>query len=429
MFLVSEKVFVYGKNVGYEYIAGSKSTLCTQHVLSVSTETSRSCNPIPQLTEFSSNHHESSGLYGNQNYIVQEKIDGGCNVTKQTCQKCYLANAIPDIAVNGHAESRPCRADTMHKSVPVEECDRERIPAEKQVPTPECKEENLRTRQWDGSCSSSTAVGKDMKAKLRVLEEMKFNNPCNSGQVLCNDSASLKGVLQLPSPEKSVKKSLNIINKTKHLLFKSEEGLTKENVDGIQAVKDTDARDVSQKKMGTKIREKSTISESDVVTFGNSRICSSYGNACHGTVGKKNGLSESEWNGNIKDNSITQYCGAKSECGHETFSICDTFLPELILENEWIASQSCFVLSESTGYVTCDDTYPVVTRTEMDENTNCMQSNVYNPSGKTSPNSTASVPSSLNVDSFMSLSEEYKYSDEDEGVVLLERRFLVPAVR
>jgi hypothetical protein len=99
------------------------------------------------------------------------------------------------------------------------------------------------------------------------------------------------------------------------------------------------------------------------------------------------------------------------------------------LENEWIASQSCFVLSESNGYVTCDDTYPVVTRTEMDENTNCMQNNICNPSGKTSPNSTASLPSSLNVDSFMSLSEEYKYSDEDEGVVLLERRFLVPAVR
>jgi len=427
LFLVSEKVFVYGKNVGYEYIADSKSALCMQHELSVSTESSRSCNPIPQLTEFSSNHHESSGLYGNQNYIVQEKIDGGCSVTTQTCQKCYLANAIPDIAVNGHAESKPCRVDITHKSVPEEECDRDRITAAKQVPTPECKEENLRTRQWGSSCSSSTAVGKDMKAKL--LEEKKVNNPCDSGQVLCNDSASLKGVLRLPSPEKSVKKSLNIINKTKHLLLKFEEGLTKENVDGFQAVKDTDAGDVSQKKMGTKIQGKSTISESEVETLGNSHICSSDGNACHGSIGKKNGLSESEWNGNIKDNRITQYCGAKSKCGHETFSTCDTFLPELILENEWIASQSCFVLSESTGYVTCDDTYPVVKRTEVDENTNCMQSNVYNPSGKTSPNSTATVPSSLNVDSFMSLSEQYKYSDEDEGVVLLERRFLVPAVR
>lgn len=427
MFLVSEKVFVCGKNVGYEYIADSKSALCMQHELSVSTEASRSCNPIPQLTEISSNHHESSGLYGNQNYIVQEKIDGGCSVITKTCQKCYLDNTIPDIAVNGHVESKPCRLDTMHKSVPEEECDRDRIPAAKQVPTPECKEENLRTRQWSGSCSSFTAVGKDMKAKL--LEEIKCNNPCDSGQVLCNDSASLKGVLRLPSPEKSVKKSLNIINNTKHLLLKFEEGLTKENVDGFQVVKDTDAGDVSQKKMGTEIRGKSTISESDVETVGNSCICSADGNGCHGSVGKKNELSESEWNSGIKDNRITQYCGAESKCGHEAFSTCDTFLPELILENEWIASQSCFILSENTGYVTCDDTHPVVTRTEMDENTNCMQSNVYNPSGKTSPNSTASVSSSLNVDSFMSLSEEYKYSDEDEGVVLLERRFLVPAVR
>ena len=427
MFLVSEKVFVYGKNVGYEYIADSKSTLCAHHMLSVSTETSRLCNPIPQLTEYSSNHHESSGLYGNQNYIVQEKIDDGCSVSTQTCRKCYLADAIPDIAVNGHAEGKPCRVGTMHKSVPEEECESDRIPAEKQMPTPECKEENLRNKQWGGSCRSSTVVGKDVKAEL--LEEIKVNNPCNSEQVLCNDSASLKGVSQLPSPERSVEKSLNIINKTKHLLLKSEEGLTKEKVDGFQAVKDTDAGGVSQNKLVTEIRGKSTISESDVVTFGNSRICSSDGSACHDSVGKKNGLSESEWNSNIKDDRITQYCGAKSKCGHETFSTCDTFLPESILENEWIASQSCFVLSESNGYVTCDDTYPVVTRTEMDENTNCMQRNVCYPSGKTSPNSTASVPSSLNVDSFMSLSEEYKYSDEDEGVVLLERRFLVPTVR
>jgi len=427
LFLVSEKVFVYGKNVGCEYIADSKSTLCTQHMLSVSTETPRLCNPIPQLTEYSSNYHESSGLYGNQNYIGQEKIDGGCSVTTQTCQKCCLANAIPDIAVNDHAESKPCRVDTMHKAVPEGECDSDSIPAEKQMSTPKCTEENLRKRQWRGSCSSSTAVGKDVKAKL--LEEIKFNNPCNSEQVLCNDSASLNGVLLLPSPERSVEKSLNIINKSKHLLLKFEEGFTKENVDGFQAVKDTDAGDVSQNKMVTEIQGKSTINESGVVTFGNSSICSSDGNACHDSVGKKSGLSESEWNSNIKDDRITQYCDAKSKCGHETFSTCDTFLPELILENEWIASQSCFVLSESTGYITCDDTYPVVTRTDMDENTNCMQSNVYNLSGKTSPNSTASVPSSLNVDSFMSLSEEYKYSDEDEGVVLLERRFLVPAVR
>jgi hypothetical protein len=418
LLLVSEKVFVCGKNVGCEYTADSKSTLCTHHVLSVSTETSRSCDPIPQLTEYSSNHHESSGFYGNQNYIVQEKINGGCSVTTETCQKCCLANAIPDIAVNGHAESKPCRVDTMYKSVPEEECDSTRIPAEKQVPTPECKEENL---------SSSAAVGKDVKAK--VLEEIKVNNPCNSEQVLCNDSASVKGVLLLPSPERSVEKSLNFINITQHLLLKSEEGLTKENVDGFQAVKDTDAGDVCQNKMVTEILGKSTISESDVVTIGNSRICSSDGSACRGSVGKKNGLSESEGNSNIKDDRITQYCEAKSKCGRETFSTCDTFLPELILENEWIASQSCFVLSESTGYVTCDDTYPLVTRTDMDENTNCMKSNVYIPSGKTSPNSTASVPSSLNADSFMSLSEEYKYSDEDDGVVLLERRFLVPAVR
>lgn len=398
-------------------------------MLSVSVATSRSCNAIPQLADYSSNHQESSGgLYGNQNCIVQKKIDGGCSATMQTCQKCCLANAIPDIAVNGSAENKPCRVDTMHKPVPEEECDSDRIPAEKQVHTLEWKEENFRKRQWGGSCSSSAAVCNDTKVKL--LDEMKFNNPCDSEQVLYNESASLKGVLLLPSPERSVEKSLNIINKTEHLLLKFEEGLTIENVDGFQAVKDTDAGDVSRNKMDTEIRGKPTISESDVVMFGNSHsICSSDGSGCHGSVDKKTGLSDSKWNSNVKDDRITQYCGAKSKYGHDTFSTCDTFLSELILENEWIASQSCFVLSESTGYVTCDDTYPVVTRTDMAEDTNCMKSNVYSPSGKTSPNSTASVSSSLNVDSFMSLSEEYKYSDEAGGVVLLERRFLVPAVR
>ena len=421
---------MYGKNVAYEYIADSKSALCTHQVLSVTTETSRSCNSIPQHAEYSSNHQESSGLHGNQGYVVQDKIDSGYSVTTQTCQKCSLSNAVPDIAVNGYADNKPCRVDAIHKSVPEEEPDSDRIAAEKQVHTvtPECKEEHLKQRQWDGSCSSSTAVGKDLKAKLR--EEIKFHNPCNSEQILCNESASLKCVPRLPSPERSIETSLNIINQMEHLLLKFEEGLTIENVDGLQAVKDTDAGDASQNKTDTKIQGKPTINGSDVVTFVNSHnICSSDDSACHGSVGKQNGLSESEWNSNIKDDRITQYCDAKLKCGLDTLNMCDTLLPELILENEWIASQSCFVLSDSTGYVTCDDTYPVVTRTNADENPNCLKSNAYTPSGKTSPTSTASVLSSLNVDSFMSLSEEYKYSDEDGGVVLLERRFLVPAVR
>jgi hypothetical protein len=59
---------------------------------------------------------------------------------------------------------------------------------------------------------------------------------------------------------------------------------------------------------------------------------------------------------------------------------------------------------------------------------NHVESNTSNPNGKTRP-STSSVPASESDDSFMSLSEEYKYSDEERGVVLLERRFLVPTVR
>ena len=410
---------MYGKNVAYEYIAASESALCMQQVLSVTTETCRSCNASHQLAEYSNDHQESFGLHGNQNSVIQDKIDGRFNFTTRARQKCCLSYAVPDNALNGYAENKPDRVDVMHKYVPEEEPDSDSSAVEKQLHavTHECQEGNLKKRQCNGSGGSSTAIGKDLKAEL--LEKVKFHDPCNSELILCNDSASLKCSLRPSSPERSLEKSLNIINKTEHLVLKFEESLSVENVDGLQTVRDTVAG--GQTKTDNAIQGKLTTGKSEVVTFGNSHnICISNDSACCDSVGEQNGLSESELHSNLKDDRITQHCGAKS---------CDTSLPELISDNEWIASQSCFVLSESTGYITCDDTYPVVTRTDMDEDTNCLKGDVYNTGGKTSPSLIALVPSSPDTDSFVSLSEEYKYSDEDGGVVLLERRFLVPAVR
>jgi hypothetical protein len=130
-------------------------------------------------------------------------------------------------------------------------------------------------------------------------------------------------------------------------------------------------------------------------------------------------------------------CGLKSRCGFDRISTYGVLSPELINESEWIASQSCFDLSESTDYVTCDDAYPAVKMTDAGvssvfqkegQNANCLKGKTSNPGGKTCL-STSSVAASESGDSFITVSEEYEYSDEERGVILLERRFLTPAIR
>jgi hypothetical protein len=249
-----------------------------------------------------------------------------------------------------------------------------------------------------------------------------------------------------PSLERVVEGSGNIINKNGHLPLKYEEEFKVENLDGFGVVGDTAGDDVLQDKTNIKDHRKFTISkcttninclaselpaiESGVVPLDKScKIC--------GCCGSRSREFESESNSEIKYDVTMDHCGAKSRCGLDRISTYGVLSPELISEEEWIASQSCFVFSESTDYVTCDDTYPVVKVTDVGvssvfqkegQNANCLESNTSNPNGKTHP-STSSVPESESADSFMSLSEEYKYSDEEQGVVLLERRFLVPTVR
>jgi hypothetical protein len=206
--LVSEKVFVHGKNVAYEYGVDSKPAVCTCQILSGTMQTCMSCDAVPWFAKNGHNHHDCGGLY------VKDRINNGCDISTQTCETCSMSGTAPESVVNGYAENKPCR------------------------------------------------------------------------------------------------------------------------------------------------------------------------------------------------------------------------------EDEWIASQSCFVLSESSDYVTCDDCPVVLPDMDAmnvpqkgDRDTNCSKSSACNPKDGKIPSTTVSLLHSLSVDSFMSLSEEYKYSDEEGGVVLLERRFLVPSVR
>jgi hypothetical protein len=450
LYLVSEKVFVYGKNVAYEYIVNSKP-VCTVQTGSVTTRTCTSYNAIPWVAENGHNHQESVALFINHSSVIKDKINDGCSISTQECQRCCLSSAVPEITINGYPESKPCRVDVISE----EEPNNYGIAAKSQMHalSPECEEESLKKRrQWDGSYNSYVAADVDLKAKL--LEELKFYNSCTAEQILCNSGDRTCGKcvqkwVPKYSSERSVDKSLNIINKTEHLPLKFVQELNVENGNGLQAIGNTAADDISQTKTAIENHENPTIFEyparniplrtntavieSDIVTIcKNHNICQSHDNTRHRT-GKGRGVFKSEWNSEIKDDRITDQCAAKLRYGFDRINTFDVSSPELIHEEEWIASQSCFVLSESTDYFTCDDIYPVVKITDGvrkgGESTNCTKNNSYNSNGKTSPCTTASVPSSLSVDSFVSLSEEYKYSDEEGGVVLLETRFLVPAVR
>jgi hypothetical protein len=361
-----------------------------------------------------------------------------------------LSYTVEDIAVNGCPENRSCKIIVNQKSVTEKEPNTDDTAAEKQMHavTHESGEDILKKkREWVNSCNSFDT---DLKAKL--LKELKFNSSCTAEQILHNakyNSSAAKCVQKwVPghlSPERIVEGSPSTVNKNGYLPLKFEEEFKVENLDGVQVVGDTAGGDVFQTKTniedhGKPILSKCTTKITPVlpvvesgVPFGNScNICGCCGSArCEGSR-----AFESESNSEIKDDGTTDYCGAKSRGGR--ISTYGVLPPELICKEEWIASQSCYVLSESTDYVTCDDTCSVVKITDVGgssafqkegQNTNCLESNASNSNGKTCPSTTSSVSASQSEDSFMSLSEEYKYSDEEEGVVLLERRFLVPPAR
>jgi hypothetical protein len=450
--LVAEKVFVYGSGVAYEYRMDSQSAACSCQRVSVNTQTCTSSGDVLELAKDAHNQQESCEMCVNQTSAIKDKSNRCYGATTQACQKCSLSETVKDIAVNGCAENRSCRTIINQKFVTEKELDTDDIAARKQMQliTNESGEDVLKKkREWVNSYNSFDT---DFKAKL--LEELKFNSSCTAEQILrnaeCSTSAAKcvqKWVSGHPSLGRIVEGSLYIIDKNGHLPLKYEEEFRVENVDDFRLVGDTAGGDVLQVKTNIKDHRKLTISrcttnitplaselpviESGVVPFDNNcKICGCCGSACC----KGSRAFESESNSEIKYDGTIDYCGAKSRREFDRISTYGVLSPELISEEEWIASQSCFVPSESTDYVTCDDTYPVVKMADVEvrsvfqkegQNANCLESNTSNPNGKTRP----STSSSESADSFMSLSEEYKYSDEERSVVLLERRFLVPTIR
>jgi hypothetical protein len=415
--------------------------------------TCTSHNAIPSSAENGHNQQESSVLSVNHSSVIKDKINDGCSITILECEICSLSSTVAEVVMNGCPESKLCRADV----IPEKEPNNVVIAAQSQMHavTSECKEESLKKRrQWDGSYNfSSVAADVDLKAKLL---ELKFYNSSTAEQILCNSKDGMcvkRAQKQVPrySPDRSVDKSVSIINKNEHLPLEFVQELKFENIVGLQAVGDTAAdichrTDTENQENPTyeyfakniSLPVKTPVIESEKVALcTNHNVCGSCDNTCH-RAGEGSETFKSERNSEIKDNRNTDYSGANSRYGFDGINPLDISSPELINEEEWIASQSCFVLSESSDYFTCDEIYPVVKISDVsdmnvlrkgDENTNNSKNNAYNPNGKISPCTTASVASSISGDSFVSLSEEYKYSDEEEGVVLLERRFLVPAIR
>jgi hypothetical protein len=441
---------VYGKDVAYEYRAHSKP-LCSVQTGSITTPTCISCNAISWVAKNGHIHQESGALFLNHSSGIKDKSNDGCNITTQECQRCCLSSAVSEITTNGCLESKPCRVDV----IPEEKCNNYGINAKSQMHALalEQKEVSLeKRRQWDGSCNSSVTADMDLMAKL--LEELKFYNSSTAERILCNseDRACGKCVQNLVpkySPKRGVDKSLNVINKNEHLSLNFVQELSLENGSGSQVMRNTAEGDISEPKTAIENCKKPTIYEHSVKNIPlpvntaiiegdtvplckNCNIWGSHDSTSHRTD-KVHGGFKSEWDSEIKDDRIADYCGAKLSYGFSRINTFDVSSPELIHKEEWMASQSCFLLSDSTNYFTCEDICPVVKVTDIGVkkdggSTNCTKNNGFNSNGKTSSCTTASVPSSLSNDSFVSLSEEYKYSDEG-GVVLLETRFLVPAIR
>lgn len=432
---------MYGKNVAYEYRTESKPP-CTSQTGSVTMRTRASYNAVSWVPKNGHNHQESVALITNHSSIIKDQINEGCSITTQE-----LSSAVPEITVNGYPESKPYRVDV----IPGEECNNYGHAAKCQMrdaPTPELEEESLKKGiQRDSPYNSSAAADVDLKEKL--LEELKSHNLSTAEEILYNSEDRIcekcfQKLVPKYFPEISVDKSLNIIKNNENLPLKFVEVLNVENGNGLQAMGNKAAGVVSQTKTAIAKHKiptiyecrarniplpvNATVSESDDVTACKSHnIFTSHDDGCHRT-GKGHGVFKYEWNNEIKDDRITDYCGSKLRNGFDVSS------PEIIPEEEWLASQSCFDLSESSDYFTCDDIYPMVNITDISvringEMTNHIKNNAYNSNGRTSPCTTASLSSSRSIDSFVSLSEEYKYSDEEGGVVLLETRFLVPAVR
>lgn len=454
-FFFSEKVYIYGSNIAYEYRMDSPSAACSLKTLSVNTHTCTSSVAVSELAKDDHNPQESCELDVNQTSVIKAKSNS-YGVTSQACQKCCVSETVNGIAENGSAENRSCRTTGSQESVTEKDPNTYDNAAENQMHAVihESGEELFKKKiEWVNSYNSFDT---DFKTKLH--KELKLNGLCTAQQTLYNDEYNTsaaefvqKWMSGHPSPERTVEGSPNIVNKNGHFPLECEEEFKVDNLDGFQVVGDTVKGGVFQTKTSIKDCRKPTVSKYTTnitpltlnlpVTEGGAVLL---GNSCNGHVCYESACCKgsrafgSESDNKLKYCRTEDYCGAGSRYGFGRISASDVSSPELICEEEWIASKSCFVPSESTDYVTCDDTYPVVNMTGVGkegQNAKCLESNISNPSGKvrhrtssSSSLSSSSSPEYESADSFMSLSEEYKYSDEEGGVVLLERRFLVPTI-
>jgi hypothetical protein len=365
-----------------------------------------------------------------------------------------VSETVKDIAVNACVEDRSCRTIGNWKSANGKDPNTDDITAKNQIHavTLENGEEVLKKkREWVNSYNSF-----DTDFRTELHKELKLNSSCITEQILHNDEYSTsaaecvqKWLSGHPSPERIVDESLNIINKNDNLPLKYEEEFKVDNLDGFQVMDDRARGDLLQTKTNVEDHRNPTVTKNVTPLASNvpiidagvvppSNSCSRC--VCYGSAGRKGSRAfESESDSKTKYDRTMDCRGSESRYGFGGISMYDVPSPELICEEEWIASQSCFVLSESTDYVTCDDTCPVVKMTGVrvssafqkeGENADCLESNTSNPNDEVRPSmsSSSSVSASESGDSFMSLSEEYKYLDEEEAVVLLERRFLVPTI-
>ncbi|KAJ4435497.1 hypothetical protein ANN_18113 [Periplaneta americana] len=438
-----EKVFLYNNAMAYEYVVKPQTeTNCKAR--SVATQTCNSRDIIsctlnsgpdlhlkPDAKEKSQSNYEifSNVVSGsceekktqNVNSIVQPVLETEPN------NNCTIAkNQIPNISQELHKENTDVENEIFSTSVGLNS---------KSKLIGELK-----------NCSCSKNVTRDTSfLKSSLIEELKSvqkqrlsaRSSCNVG-FKAKDACNCDNNELNKSPPNTVMGKLNSlnINSEKSLLpltpVKDSKTDAHETV-GMQTMKNEVGDDSDKNILG----EKRRISIIDKYTAMRSSL-KNHPVAKSDIVLLKDYDMENNCinSANIRSNGTdlkTKPDRTDVDCENSSYedSALDSWHLSLITEDEFIASQSCSLISLDSDFFTCRDASPVSSTRDVprkeDKNVNRNINEIHGDQGVTQKQNLNGTVSSSS-DTYVSLSEEYKYSDEENGVVLLERRFIVPPV-
>ncbi|XP_069678427.1 uncharacterized protein [Periplaneta americana] len=438
-----EKVFLYNNAMAYEYVVKLQTEMNCK-ARSVATQTCNSRDIISSTLNSGPDSHlkPDAKEKSQSNYeIFSNVVSGSCEEKKtqnvnsivqpvletEPNNNCTIAkNQIPNISQELHKENTDVENEIFSTSVGLNS-----------------KSELIGELK---NCSCSKNVTRDASfLKSSLIEELKSvqkqrlsaRSSCNVGFEAKDACSCDNNELSKPAPNTVMGKlnSLNI-NSEKSLLPLTSDKDSKTDAHetvGMQTMKNEVGDDSDKNMLGEKRRisiiDKYTAMRSSLknppVAKSDILLLKDYdmeNNCINSTNIRSNGT-------DLK----TKPDRTDVDCENSSYedSALDSWHLSLITEDEFIASQSCSLISLDSDFFTCRDASPVSSTRDVprkeDKNVNKNINEIHGDQGVTQKQNLNGTVSSSS-DTYVSLSEEYKYSDEENGVVLLERRFIVPPV-